>query len=395
MLRAFKYRIYPNREQSEFINRTIGVCRFIYNLALETKLYAYKSHGKSLSAIDLCYQLIDLKKEYSWISAIDSQAAQASVKKLDKSFQNFFRGNGFPKFKSKRNGGSFQCPNNTRKIDWENSTLTIPKIKNIPIVLSKKFEGKIKTITISRTPTGKYFASILVEMETIKFVPKKILPETTIGIDLGIKSFAITSDGRSFEANRKLKNNLARLKCLSRRVSKKKKASNNRKKANKCVAILHEKITNQRTDYIHKVTTGLIRDNQTETFVIENLNVVGMLKNRKLSQAISDVSFGEFVRQMKYKCDWYGKNLIMIGRFQPTSKMCSCCKMINETLTLAEREWICASCGTLHDRDFNAAINIRNAGLKQYSLRGTEDEPVELRRIRRTKKQELLGLITI
>lgn len=387
MIKAYKYRLYPTQSQSIMIDKTISVCRLVYNLALETKIYAYKSHGKNLSGIDLCYQLVDLKKEFKWISEVDSQAVQASVKKIDKSFQNFFRGGGFPKFKRKRIAGSFQCPTEPRKINWANSTLTIAKIKDIPIVLSKKFEGKIKTTTISKTPTGKYFASILVETLDVKIVPKEIVPETTIGIDLGVKSFVVLSDGKTFEANRKLKNNIKRLKCLQRRASRKKRGSNNYKKANKCVVILHEKITNQRTDYIHKVTSSLVKgDNQT--FVIEDLNVEGMLKNRKLSQAVSDVSFGEFFRQMKYKCDWYGKNLIKIGRFEPSSKTCSFCGVLNNTLTLSDREWPCASCGALHDRDLNAAKNIRQIGLNN-SWRGTPSEPVEKRRLRRSVKQEV------
>lgn len=377
-IRAYKYRLYPTVYQRTMIDRTIGICRFVYNLALETKIYAWRSQAKSLSGYDLCNQLTDLQKDLTWIKEVDSQAVRAAINKLDKAFQNFFRGNRFPKFKSKRNGGSFQCPNNTRKVDWVNSTLTIPKIKDIPIELSRRFDGKIKTVTISRTPTGKYFASILVETLDENIKPNSVNPETTIGLDVGIKSFVVTSDGRTFEPNRKLKNSLKRLQCLCRRASRKKKGSNNRKKANKCVAILHEKITNQRTDYIHKITTGLIRDNQAETFVIEDLNVAGMLKNRKLSQAISDVSFGELFRKLKYKCDWYGKNLLVIGRFEPSSKMCSHCEAINQTLTLADREWVCAECGTIHDRDLNAVKNIKNFGLKKYTSRGTAGEPVEL-----------------
>lgn len=387
-LTVYKYRIYPNAYQSMMIDKTISYCRLVYNLALETKLYAYKSHGKNISSIDLCYQLAEMKKEFSWLNEVDSQALQASIKKIDKAFIGFFRGGGFPKFKNKRSKESFQSPNNTRKINWNSSTLTIPKIKNIPIVLSRKFDGKIKTITISKTTTGKYFASVLVEIKKIEISKPPIHHGTTIGIDVGIKSFVVSSDGRSFEANRKLKNNLQRLKCLSKRVSKKNKGSNNRRKAIKCLAILNEKITNQRTDYIHKVTHALTHDSQVDSIVIEDLNVAGMLKNRKLSQAISDVSFGEFFRQLEYKCNWYGKNLIKIGRFEPSSKTCSECQIINDALTLANREWVCANCGTLHDRDFNAAKNIRNMGLKQYSRRGTPVEPVELRRLRRAKKQE-------
>lgn len=389
MLKSYKYRLYPTTDQCRKIDHTMGVCRFLYNLALETKLYAYKSHGKVLSSIDLCYQLVGLKKDYPWIGEVDSQAAQASIKRLDKAFQGFFRGGGFPRFKSRRSCGSFQCPNNTRKVDWDNSTLTVPKIKGIPIVLSRRFHGNIKTVTISKTPTGKYFASILVETPDHKILPKAIDPGTTVGIDLGIKSFVVSSDGRSFEPNSRLKNNLDRLKCLSRRVSRKKNGSSNRKKAVKCLSILHEKITNQRTGYIHEITTGLIRDNQADTFVIEDLNVAGMLKNRKLSRAICDASWGEFRRQMQYKCDWYGKNLIIIGRFEPSSKTCADCGKINQELELSDRQWTCKSCGTTHDRDLNAARNIRKMGLnKSNSRRGTPGGPVEPLAIAGAMKQE-------
>lgn len=377
------------------IEKTLGICRLAFNLGLETKIRAWQSAQKRLSAIDLCYQLPELKESYPWMNEVDSQAIQASIKKLDNAFEGFFKGKGFPKFKSKKGRQSFQCPNNTRRVDFEKGTITVPKIPNIKAAISRTFDGQIKTITISRTPTGKYFASVLFDNKRELPAKAAIDPTTTVGIDLGIKSFVVTSDGRFYEPNRYLKNSVQRLKCLQRRASRKKKGSNNRKKANKCVAILHEKITNQRADYIHKITTALCRDKQADTFVIETLNVVGMLKNRKLSQAISDVSFGEFVRQMRYKCDWYGKTLVQIGRFEPSSKTCSTCGHIKQDLTLADREWTCEACGSTHDRDLNAARNIKAMGLKQYSPEGIRKEPVEPRRLRRTKKQELLGLITI
>ena len=377
------------------IEKTLGICRLIFNLGLETKIRAWQSAQKRLSAIDLCYQLPELKAAYPWMNEVDSQAIQASIKKLDNAFEGFFKGKGFPKFKSKKGRQSFQCPNNTRRVDFEKGMITVPKIPNIKAAISRTFDGQIKTITISRTPTGKYFASVLFDNKRELPAKAAIDPTTTVGIDLGIKSFVVTSDGRFYEPNRYLKNSVQRLKCLQRRASRKKKGSNNRKKANKCVAILHEKITNQRADYIHKITTALCRDNQADTFVIETLNVVGMLKNRKLSQAISDVSFGEFVRQMRYKCEWYGKNLVQIGRFEPSSKTCSTCVHIKQDLTLADRGWTCEACGSTHDRDLNAAKNIKQMGLKQYSPEGIRIEPAESRRLRRAKKQELSGLITI
>lgn len=397
MFKAYKYRIYPNTKQQLLIDQTIGVCRLVYNLGLEVKIRAWESFRICISGYDLKKQLPELKESYPWISEVDSQALQASILKLDNSFKGFFDGKGFPKFKSKKGRQSFQCPGNVRKINWVKSTLTIPKIKNIPILLSRRFEGKIKTVTISRTTRGKYFASILVDNEIELPVKEAALPDATIGIDIGIKTFAVCSNGLSFEPNRYLKNSLKRLQCLQRRASRKKKGGNNRKKANKCVAILHERIANQRADYIHKITTGLIRDNQANTFVIEDLNVAGMMKNRKLSQAISDVSFSEFRRQMQYKCDWYGKNLIVIDRFAPSSKRCSDCGTIKEDLTLADREWTCA-CGSHHDRDLNAAKNIKHFGLQQVlnnSPVGSRGVPVESRRLRRAKKQEIVQDVNI
>lgn len=394
MLKAYKYRLFPTATQQRQIDHTIGVCRLVYNLGLEVKMRAYREQGVRLSSFDLCYQLVELKKEYSWIESADSQALQASVKKIDIAFQNFFRGAGYPKFKSKRKGiQSFQCPNNTRKIDWKNNTLTIPKIKDIPIILSRRFDGEIKTVTISKTPTGKYFASILVENKKMALPAKPPIKQgTTIGVDVGIKNFVVCSNGKSFEPNRHLKNNIERLKVLQRRVSRKIKGSNNRKKANLCVAILHERISNSRLDYIHKITHALTHDNQVDSIVVEDLNVSGLLKNRKLSQSITDVSFGKFFDVLKYKCEWYGKNLIQIGRFDPSSKRCSVCGTVNSQLTLADRQWDC-SCGASHNRDLNASINIKWYGLEQtiFKNKSGEDipeEPVELRRLRRTKKQE-------
>jgi putative transposase len=386
MIKAYKYRIYPTDSQAEMIDKTINICRLVYNLALETKIYAWKSAQKHLSTYDLGYQLVDLKQEFTWMAEIDSQSLYAVLKQLDHSFNNFFSGSGFPKFKNKKNIQSFHCPSNTRKIDWDKSTLTIPKIKDIPIKLTRRFDGKIKTITIRRTATDKYYASILVDNGSALPIKPQIKEATTIGIDVGIKSLAITSNGKFFDANRRLKVNLKKLKLLQRKASRKIKDSNNYKKANFRIAALHERIYCQRSDYIHKITTELIRDNQAETFVIEDLYVAGMVKNRKLSQAISDVSFGEFFRQMKYKCDWYGKNLITIDRFAPSSKRCSDCGEINQELKLADREWDC-KCGSHHDRDLNAAKNIKWFGLNNSPV-GSRGEPVESRRLRRAKKQE-------
>lgn len=389
MLKSYKYRIYPNNRQKELIEKTFGVCRLVYNIGLAVKIESYKNAGVNVSAFQLINQLSEMKRDYEWMKEVDSQALQASVRNIETSFKNFFNGKGYPKFKSKNGHQSFKSPNLPLRIAFEANLLTIPKIKNIPIVLDRLFTGNIKSVTISKNPTGKYYASILVQDG--KELPNKVTvsPETTVGIDLGIKDFLITSTGLKIANPKYLKNSLKRLKCLQRRASRKKKGSNNRKKANKRLALIHERVSNQRKDFLHKVTTKLIIDNQATTFCIENLNVAGMVKNHKLAQAISDAGWSEFARQMRYKVEWTGKNVIEIGRFEPSSKTCSHCGTINQTLTLADREWACASCLTVHDRDLNAAINIKNIGLKKHSGVGSPGEPVELRRLRRAKKQEL------
>lgn len=390
MLKAYKYRIYPTAEQRAKIDATIGCCRLVYNLALEIKIYAYQTQGISLSGYTLEKDLVELKNEFYWFKQVDSQALQASVKMVDISFKNFFNGSGYPKFKNKLGKQSFVCPNVPKRVNWNDNTLTIAKIPNIPIVLSRRFDGEIKKITISKTTTNKYFASILVDNGIGLPILQPINPATTIGLDTGIKSFVISSDGRTFEANRKLKDSLKRLKCLQRRASRKVKGSTSRKKANKSVAILHEKITNKRLDYIHKVTHELTSDNQaTSCICIEDLNVSGLLKNHKLAQAMSDVSLGKFYDILSYKCAWRGINLIKIDRFAPSSKRCSTCGSIKDKLPLSERTWTCLNCSTVHDRDNNAAENIKYYGLKLSGM-GSPGEPVELSPLGGTMKQESL-----
>jgi putative transposase len=242
VLKAFKYRLYPTEVQVRQIDQSIDVCRLVYNLALEVKIWAYQN-GTYLSSFDLFHQLVDLREAYDWVREVDSQALQASVKKLDAAFKNFFNGGGYPKFKKKRTGGSFHCPNNTRRINWEKGTLTLPKIKDIPIVLSRRFEGEIKTVTVRKTPTGKYFASILVETGQGGIKAKPV--EHAVGIDLGLAHFAVLSTGEKINNPKYLSKTLGRLKVMQRRASRKKKGSRNRKKANRKVALLYEKITNQ------------------------------------------------------------------------------------------------------------------------------------------------------
>ena len=358
MLKAFKYRLFPTKEQSILLNKHIGASRFVYNLALECKQMAWAGSKVNLSCFALHSQLKDLKNECEWLKEINSQSLQQSITNLDKAYTTFFKGqNSFPKFKKKSNSGSFNVPQN---VLLENGKLVIPKFKKgIDIVLHRPIKGTIRQATISRTPTGKYFVSILCETgEAIK--PKaKIKENTSVGIDLGIKSFLVTSEAEVFDNPKFLKSKISKLKYVQRKFSE-----NKGKRTKQKLAKLHEKVANQRKDFLHKVSTELIKNH--DSICIEDLNIKGMLQNHKLAQAITDVSWSSFVTMLEYKAEWYGKNILKIGRFEPSSKLCSCCGNINKDLTLQDREWTCSNCNTLLDRDVNASINIKNFALKNH-----------------------------
>ncbi|MFA6375672.1 MAG: RNA-guided endonuclease TnpB family protein [Bacilli bacterium] len=361
MLKSYKYRIYPDQNQKELLSKIFGQVRFVYNLGLETKIQAYTGNKKHLTCFDLNKQITDLKKDIEWLNESPSQALQMSIRNLDNAYTNFFRGAGFPKFKSKYSKQSFQLPQGV-KLSENKKQIYIPKLKMVDIDYHREFKGDIKTITVSKSVTNKYYISILVDNKKEKPEKKPIKLETTVGIDLGIKDLAITSDGKKFENQGFLKSNLRLLRIEQRSLARKQKGSNHYKKQKLKVALLHEHIKNQRLDYLHKITRYLV-DNY-DTICIENLATSNMMKNKKLSRAIGDVGWYMFKSFLEYKCDWYGKNLSIIGRFDPSSKTCSKCGSINKDLTLNDREWTCQVCGYQHDRDINAAINIRNFGLR-------------------------------
>lgn len=380
MLKAFKYRLYPTPQQAVAINKTIGVCRFVYNLALETKMRAYKDAGISMSAYDLQKQFTQLRHEYDWIKEVGAESPSETIKNIDYAFDKFFAGSGYPKFKSKRDKTSMCVRNNEKKVDFDNNTITAGQIKKIPAKISRRFTGKIRKIFVSKSSTGKYYASVLVK--TTDFETKPPDKNKAVGIDLGLKHFAVTSGGEFIDNPNHLKSNSIRLAILQRRASKKRKGGKNRHKANMKVALCHEKISNQRLDFLHKLSTILISDSQTDTICVEDLSVKNLVKNHTLSKAISDASWSEFIRQLEYKGKWYGKNVIKINRFFASSKTCSNCGHKYEELSLSEREWTCVSCNKTHDRDINAAINIRNSGM------GNPGGPAESPTIVGAKKQE-------
>ncbi|MFA7220580.1 MAG: IS200/IS605 family element RNA-guided endonuclease TnpB [Synergistaceae bacterium] len=390
ILKAYKYRMYPNKQQEILLLKHFGCTRWLYNYALDKKIKAYKQENKNLSRFEIQKDLPMLKKskETEWLKEINSQSLQAALEHLDNAYRKFFKEKaGFPKFKSKHdNRQSFSVPQSVY-VDCEGASVSIPKFDNIKIVIDRQIDGKIKSATVSKTPTGKYFISILVD--TGLKIPEKpeVKIETSVGIDLGIKDFAVLSNGKKIENHKFLKKNIHRLKKLQKRASKKVKGSNNRKKANRRVARQHEKITYARTDFLHKLSTKMIRENQT--ICLEDLNVKGMMQNHKLSQCIGDAGWSSFMSMLQYKSDWYGKNLLTIGRFDPSSKMCSKCGTIKGDLTLKDRKWACSCCGAIHSRDYNASINIRDFALKQFiGVECSDYKPVESSTLVGSVKQE-------
>ena len=360
--KSYKYRIYPNQKQRELLEKHFGSVRFVYNWGLEKKIKAYQRNKKRISCFDLIKELTILKKkkDFQWLNKVNSQSLQMSLRNLDNAFTSFFRKNNrFPRFKSKKqNKNNFQIPQHLKI----NTKLTIPKISNIKIKLSRKIEGKIKTATISKAPTNKYFISILVEQDKQLSKKPKIIERTTIGIDLGIKIFATISDGRKIDNPKFFDKSWKRLKEQQRLLSRKIKGSNNRTKQRLKVALLFEKVKNQRSDFLHKISHQLTHEHQVKSIAIEDLNVRGLLKNHYLARAISDVSWKEFKLQLEYKCDWYGRNLMVIGRFEASSKTCSC-GYINQELKLSDRKWTCPECKSTHDRDLLASQNIKRFAL--------------------------------
>jgi putative transposase len=361
MLKAHRYRLYPTEEQSVLLNKHIGSVRFLYNLALETKQMAWAGSRVNLNRYDLQKQLKDLKNDLTWLKEVNSQSLQVALMNLDAAYLRFFKGqNNFPKFKSKSRGKqSFNVPQNVK---IEGDKLIIPKFKKgIDIVLHRPTKGVIKQATISRTPTGKYFVSILCETGEVCKPKPKVSEENTVGVDLGIKDFAITSDGEVFENPKNLRKAQSKLKYIQRKYSK-----NKGKRTKYKLAKAHEKVANQRKDFLHKVSSELVKNHAS--IALETLNVSGMLKNHCLAQAITDASWSNFVSMLEYKADWYGVNILRIGRFDPSSKLCSVCGTINKELQLKDREWDCKSCGTSHNRDINAACNIKSFALKNFSV---------------------------
>lgn len=372
--RAYKYRLYPNEEQKVLIAKHLGSCRFIYNYALDKKVRAYQTDKTNLSRFDIQADLPNMKKseEYCWLKEVNSLSLQASLANLDSAYTKFFREHkGFPRFKSKKDSKqSFSIPQNTR-VKFDEGRVYIPKFRQgIKTRFHRKFEGLVKTSVITRTSTGKYYISILVEVNEVDATPKPISENKAVGIDLGIKTFAALSDGTEIQNHKYLKRSIKKVKRLQRSLSKKAKSSKNREKARLRLARAHERVCNQRNDFLHQVTHRLVAN--YDTICLETLSASNMVKNHRLAQALEDIAIGTFNTLLEYKAKERGVNILRIGRFEPSSKMCTC-GYINHNLTLAMREWICPKCGSIHDRDLLAANNIKRFAFRNINTVGTTE----------------------
>lgn len=366
---SYKFRMYPTKEQEVLLAKHFGSVRFVYNYFLNQRKQSYQTEKKTLGYFSNCKELTNIKQqgEFEWLKEINSQTLQATLKNLEGSYNSFFKKiSKFPTFKSKKNlKQSFRVP---QSVSIENNKLHIPKFKGgIKIKLHRQIQGNIKFATLSKNSAGQYFVSITVERDN------NIAQTTTkqaIGIDLGIKDLIVCSNGKKYP-NLKAKKALTfRIKLLQKRLSKKVNGSNNRIKAKTKLAKIHNKVSNQRSNHIHKITNQLTKENQL--IAMEDLNIKGMIRNHKLGNALSDVAFGEIQRQLVYKSNWKGCILFKINRFYPSSKTCSNCGWINQSLKLSDRSWTCHNCNTHHDRDLNASQNILWQALKTNTVGTTE-----------------------
>lgn len=372
--RTYKYKIMPTYKQQECLNKAFGCCRFIYNWGLEQKVQTYKQTKKAIGYVELAHELTKLKNdgEHEWLKEVNNVSLQQSLRNLDAAFVRFFREKkGFPKFKSRKNTKNSAKYISGVHFDFNEWKVKVPKCGWVKLCENKPFDLSMKygTLTVSKDHCGDYWCSIVV-YDVEEKSRTKISDDTAVGIDLGIKDYAILSDGTKYGNPKFLEKGHKKLKRLQQLFARTKKDSNRHEAMRIKVARQYRKISNRRSDFLNKLSTELIK--RYDTICLENLNIEGMLKNHHLANSIQSAAWSEFVRQLQYKCDWYGKNVIFIGRFEPSSKTCSKCGHVNRDLKLSDREWICPVCGEQHDRDVNAAINIKDFALHKQNLIGSE-----------------------
>ena len=374
MLKAYKYKIKPNKQQEELLSKFFGCTRFIYNWGLNKKTSAYKENGKSINYLQLAKELTLLKKtdECSWLNECTAEALQQSLRSLDNAFTAFFRKKAkYPRFKSKKHTRESAKFISSVHFDFINWTVKLPKLGKVTLCKNRTFDQstcKQGTCTVSRDHCGTYWCVITVDDLQPKPTKAKLTKDNAVGIDLGIKDYAILSDGTKFTNPKHLEQSMKRLAHLQKVFSRKSSDSINRERMRVKVAKCHRSISNRRNDFLHKLSSHLI--NSYDVICLEDLNVKGMEQNHHLSRAIQGAAWSEFVRQLEYKSEWYGKNVLFIGRFEPSSKLCHKCGYINQELKLSDREWTCPVCGEHLDRDVNAAINIREIAFDKQNLVG-------------------------